>query len=248
MKRPLWFLVAFAAVVLAGCNQGQIADLILVVGFHPAFNGAGDCEPSPASVSPAVRQSFEQLLSAMSELRALRTARSGAADGTRIRRLIDQIQASSDELVNGNGLSTQAECRQVREVEFAAWTLAAELAPADFSAPRENFRATHFPNELMTDDASDASALRILGEYLTAKQMPPHAHYALKLHAISYPNCPLNVQLFGTMAERLANEKQLDDSIQVATDGVQLCAHLPGVQKLQGQVEHLRATKSLRAN
>ncbi len=244
MKRRLWFLAAFLVVVLSGCNRAQVADLILAVAYHPRFDRShGDSakKTATATTTNSANQSFEQLLAAMLEMNEIRlTARAGQVDGERITGIIDRIHASSEELADSSEL-TAAERRQLREAELAALKSAAELAPAQFRQLYDDFSRTHFQHDSAAVDGAEASALRILDEYLTANALPPTARYALTLHTLSYPSCSMNVQLFSTMAERLANEKHLAASIQIATDGTKLCSHLPGVQKLQGQIDRIFA-------
>lgn len=228
----------------AGCNREQIADLILTVGFHPAFNPARTHladKPGQGAVDSKRVLPYEQLLADMNEIHQVQhLARTSQADPERARKACDRIHEACERLLMDSTLGTSLR-RQIREAEFAALQIATELDPVRFTKIQNAFRTSHFQSEPLEKDGGESSALRLLDEYLTASKLPVTFQFALNLHSVTYPKCSLNPQLFSTAVERLTNEKQFKVALQMASDGIRFCSSSAELPKLQAQFDRIVA-------
>lgn len=247
MKRFL--LIGFSVCLLCGaaCDRSQVATAILTAGFSkPASESAEN--PWHAGLAPAESIQPVDNLTALTPLDAvwldLRNLREQNSDreGTVAQETIDVLLHRTDSLIaDYEGTAAESQLHSARDAKLTLLSIGANIKSAEYAARRDRFYRELFQAEYDSHTAANASVQRFVTEHLAKAEIDSHTAEALARHVTAHPDCDMNVQLYMTTVERLANEGQLATALQTGTQGLSLCASHAAVAGLEAELNRLRA-------
>jgi peroxiredoxin len=98
-----------------------------------------------------------------------------------------------------------------------------------------------FQSEYNSQTAAMASVQQFVTEHLAQATVSARMPVALARHVTAHPKCEMNVELYVTTVERLANENRFAAAIKVGREGLKLCASHRDVSRLDEQLKRLQA-------
>lgn len=241
MNRYAVLGIGLGLLSVVGCNREQVADMALTMAFNPGFHtAASSAEPAAptatstdsAAVVPS-NSAWEDLVQDLESFRQLEdkpTAEEGTTESWET--LIHRLATPASDSATSALLSAR------QEAHLVALRSAAERFPDRFSDSLENL-GEHAGDS--GNQAANVSAMRILNGYLVTGALPQETSAVLSVHTLTYPDCPMNVELHRLLAERLANENRLSEAVTVARVGAKRCQKFLDVRPLEKQVASLVA-------
>ena len=244
MKRLRWFLIPLLPLLFASCERKTIAHAFLNVGF----NGSLGQKPAPATTetartnqpSPRVSQDVRTLEENVHRMRQLQGARTRPGDlgSEEMKTMIQQITALSESLVQSE-VTSETERALLGEIKWLALTAGAEVFPEAYHAALASCQDQLFGTATTARQAGGDSAKRFIREYLVKQGSRDETLRALMLHSLAYPDCEMNVDLYITITEQLANRHQIPSAVSVAKQGLERCDHHADVKLLADQLERI---------
>lgn len=252
MKRAILLLAGFACCSGLGCDTQTTAKLILTVGLNAraksiaAANGAATAGADVVVTSdhPTSRMKtalpVDELVAAMQDFTApLNQAGGSDAElATHLNALLDRIAKSATAIENASTASAIL-VQQAREARAIALERAAELLPAEFAGCRDTYCEAAFGPAWDRAAVEQQAINRLVSGYLVAAELPADVSHVLSLHAVTFPNSSMNVDLYTTLAERLTGEGDLRGGLELARAGLRLCANHADVSRLQERVKQI---------
>lgn len=129
--------------------------------------------------------------------------------------------------------------QQVRDAQAVAFTRAMALRPAEFSGRLDAYSKATFGHAWDHKWAEKQAINRLVSGYLVAPNVPADVAQVLALHAATFPNHAMNVELYSTIAERLVGGGDVGEGTALARAGLRNCAHHPDVSRLQDRVRRI---------
>lgn len=156
---------------------------------------------------------------------------------------IDDVIARLEKLIPDDEqmAGSQEQVRSARDAMLAALSIGASSHPALYTARRDNFYRELFQSEYDGQAAANVSVQRFVTEHLAQATVNSRMPVALARHVTAHPTCEMNVELYMTTVERLANEDRLPAAFKVGRQGLNLCASHRDVSRLDEQVKRLQA-------
>ena len=249
MKRAILLLAGLACCGAVGCDTQSTAKLILSVAINSDMTGRSDVFPTsdgpvPGGNPPAPRarriSPTDELVAAMLELDQLR---SGASDGdielaTRLSGLTDRIAESVGKIENLTPPS-KVLVEQAREAQAVALDKAAALLPSEFAGRLDAYSQVTFGRAWDHESVEKLAVNRLVSGYLVAPYVPSNVAQVLALHAVTFPHHSMNVELYATIAERLAAGGSVREGVELARAGLRHCANHTDVSLLQNRVKRI---------
>jgi len=236
MKRAIILVTALVCCGGLGCDSTTTAKLILTVGLnlrHVAQTSESTPTSQPAEL-PIERQTLvAELVAAMRALDERLSTSVAAAEprspslSTAIERITQAATVIEQQLPDSATIT-----RQAREAQAISFERAAERGGGEFSERLANFSVASFGREWDRTAFEKEAINRLVTDYLVAPALPADAPDVLALHAATFPNHPMNVDLYTTIAQRLVGEGELQDGLSVARAGLQVCGQHPNVNRL----------------
>ena len=232
---------------LPGCDRKEVATAIGTVGYsnRDSDTAAGSWHAGfapPEDVANATgTHALTPLDSAWNELQEMR---SQVATGEPVdAKSIDSLILRLDSLIRDyeKRSTSQVQLRSARDAKLTALSIGAATHTDKFAARRDHFYRELFQAEYDRQTAANLSVQHLVTNHLAQSKLDSQAFDSLARHVTAHPDCEMNVQLYLTTVERLANEDQIAVAIQVGSQGVQLCASHSKVSELTSQVNRLRS-------
>jgi peroxiredoxin len=228
--------------VSIGCTRQQVADLILTGGFQcraaARESSADEADRGWGAGRHELEPTYQRLIESLIELREFPAGRGRGMDDRRMDQLVERIAGLTEELAR-SGKVSQPQRQQAYEARLAALAIASDLAGDRYAAAWREYGQAKFATRFDEAAWGEASAARLLDHFLTAERLSPLAPGVLSLHAVTYPNCSLNVPLYSAFLDRLVNESQPCQAVRVAKDGVRFCSSRPDSAELQRMLMRL---------
>ncbi|MBC8350787.1 MAG: TlpA family protein disulfide reductase [Planctomycetes bacterium] len=247
MNRTITLGCSICLLSFASCDRREVATAILTVGFSnqkvEAVENAWHTGVAPGQdvQERGVVATASPLDKAWNELQQLRER---TAVGTPVTpETIDELIQRLDKLIatneqrSGSGMELQSS----HDAKLAALGIGADSHPSLYANRRDSFYRELFQAEYDSQAAANASVQRFVSSYLTKSEIGTKMPVALARHSTAHPDCGMNVQLYSTAVERLANEGEVPTAIEVASQGLRLCASHTDVTQLKQQLDRLRS-------
>ena len=239
-------LVALSLISLlsVSCDRQTTAELVLSFGI----NAVSDSPLSSLQASIPADESCEiscarNATDRLIELRSLQLDSEAAeAASDRAAVLIGHIAdlVTETEAVQG---SDSRLVIALLEAQLAGLAIAADLDPLRYRDQRDAFHL-RIIEEHASATGSDRDSVRRVFEVLSQARISQDTRDLVALHAATYPQCEMNIELFLTASMQFANERKFSDAIDVAEEGIALCGELSNVGPLSERLAELTAKRN----
>jgi hypothetical protein len=167
--------------------------------------------------------------------------RSEASEGdielaTRLSGLIDRITESVGKIEN-HPPPSKVLVEQAREAQAVALDKATALLPSEFAGRLDAYSQATFGRAWDHDSVEKLAVNRLVSGYLVAPYVPSNVAQVLALHAATFPHHSMNVELYATIAERLAAGGSVREGVELARAGLRYCDNHTDVNLLQNRVK-----------
>ncbi len=247
MKRLLTVCCAFGLLTLASCERREVATAILTVGFSiqnsESVEGdwSADFTPMSEGTAHSVTPQQTPLDHTWASLQEIRVE---MADGTAVEaEILDALLARIDAVISESTQDARLanQLASARQAKLAALSIGAGKFPDIYADRRDQFYRDVYQAEYNQQTAARASVKDFVEKYLAKRTIGQETSAALARHVTAYPECDVNVQLYKTTVERLANENKLGSAVEVGSMGVVLCESHADVDQLRQQLRQLQA-------
>lgn len=249
MKQVLVIGFSVCMFSFASCDRREVATAILTVGFSGTESSVVDSawqagvlpEQEVLEFDNAIAISpLDEIWSELQELREQVAANDPPLLPETFVDLIGRLEKLIADYEQVDG--AKAQLQSAREAKLTALSIGASTHPLLYSSLRDEFYRELFQAEYDSETAANASVQQFVTGYLAKSKTNPRTAAALAQHVTAHPDCQMNVQLYMTTVERLANEGQFAAAMRVGSQGLKLCAAQSGVARLDQQIKNLRAT------
>jgi hypothetical protein len=244
MKRAILVLAGLACCGQIGCDTRSTAKMILTVGLNSRLVPlAEDVISAPGAPRQPRRHRtppIDELVAALLELDRLQheTHTDDDAVEARLASVVERIAESADELAIQSPASTVL-AKQAREARAVALEWAARMLPDRFAGRLDAYWQATSGRPWNRQAVEKQAINRLVTGYVVAPKLPSDAAQVLALHAVTFPDHPMNVELFTTIAERLVGEGELRGGVALARAGLEYCANHSDVSRLQQRVKQI---------
>jgi peroxiredoxin len=230
------------------CDRREVATAILTVGFSRTNSSGADSAWQTGTLpekellefgNTTVSSPLDEIWSELQRLREPITANDPALLPETFVDLIGRLEKLIAGYEQTDGAKEQLQ--SAREAKLTALSIGASAHPLLYSSLRDDFYRELFQAEYDSETAANASVQQFVTGYLAKTRTNPRTAAALAQHVTAHPDCQMNVQLYMTTVERLANEDQFAAAMRLGSQGLKLCASQPGVSRLDEQIKNLRA-------
>ncbi|MCA9122480.1 MAG: TlpA family protein disulfide reductase [Planctomycetaceae bacterium] len=247
MKRLLVMGLSVCLLFGASCDRAQVATAVLKAGVAKtasevvANHWHRGLAPVPSNQPDTQSAALSPLESIWRDLRKLRE-QNAHSEVTVTQHTIEDLVKRADALIAGyEQISAESLLHSARDAKLTALSIGANIDPAVYSIRRDLFYRELFQAEYDPQTAAAASVRRFVNEHLVKPKLDDDTAVALSRHVTAHPDCDLNVQLYMTTVERLANEEQVDAALDIGSQGLSLCAAYADVSSLADELDQLRA-------
>ena len=187
---------------------------------------------SRRSVEAVGNQSRREPTPMLTELRSLqRDPGSTARQPSQLAKLVERMRNLE---ASARDSDRTEEFAVLEEATLAALSIGAEIQPEVYAQEHGQY------SDRLSDRAAggglERASLRRVLDVLAAEVGVPQQRDYVALHAATYPSCDMNVDFLVTITRQLTDQDRFAEAIELARDGLELCARHPAVNRLSDEL------------